>query len=151
MFRLQETRDDHVTLVYRLDDCVGPAADYAKYLETLDESHLDLQGEPIRFVLRSPNARMRALAVDHSVGAVAHLECLQRGEASAAYMRELARYAICDIKNAPADWPKPVVVRERGHVVLSRELTDVIPEMLCYDVANAVSQWDRRVEALKKK
>ena len=36
----------------RDDDAVGPEADYAKYLEEMDEAHLDLQGKPDRFFVR---------------------------------------------------------------------------------------------------
>lgn len=47
------SRNDTFRVVLRIDSALGPNADYEKYLDTLDESHLDLTEEPTRIVMRN--------------------------------------------------------------------------------------------------
>jgi len=60
--------NDQIKVILKDDSAVGPKADYAQYLETLDEAFLDLQEgqHPTRFVMRKVLPYDMAIKIEDS-------------------------------------------------------------------------------------
>jgi hypothetical protein len=91
-------------------------------------------------------------AMDLSAGGAA--ECFRQfeeGQAPLSYMREVCRYAIAGVENPDTDWPKPVMISERGIKMLSREALDRLPDLVCIEIALLSRAMQLQHDGLKKK
>lgn len=63
--------EETIKVISSKDDCIKSQENYAKYLETLDESLLSLEGEPTRFVLKLASDAKTALKGKNAMYAAA--------------------------------------------------------------------------------
>lgn len=68
----QTATEETIKVISSKDSCVTQQENYAKYLETLDESLLGLSGEPTRFVLKLASDVKSALKQKNAVYAAAN-------------------------------------------------------------------------------
>src|SRR4051812_29896884 len=90
------SKDETIKVVARSDEAVKCDAEtYNKYLECLDESLLQLDGEPVRFVLR------KSLPFKYSQKVAAMQTKMVDGEMvmNIGYIAEEVRYALKEIEN----------------------------------------------------
>ena len=152
MLRLLEKKTDSAAFICSLDEAIGAGSNWTEYRKLLDESHLVFVGEPTRFHVRPLTASQKSLATDHSAGAEAFFrELASSGSVPMSYMREAARYAVSAVDNPDPSWPKPVIVRERGYAILSREVLDGLPDLVCIELALLATELEHGLEKLKKK
>lgn len=152
MLKLIESKSDSVTLISSLDEALAKGSDWTAYRETLDEAHLVLSGEPTRFKVRGITQAMQNACLDLTPGgAAAAFQAFAAGSCPLSYMRELARYAVAGVDNPDPSWPKPVMIRERGYEILSREVVDSLPDTVCIEIALLCRQLQAKAELLKKK
>lgn len=89
--------NSEIKVVLSCDSAIGKDADYAKYLDTLDEGHLSLSKEPTRIVLRTKLPYRLSEKVKKSQ------MYMKDGEIqfNAGYYMEEIRAAISGVENAP--------------------------------------------------
>jgi hypothetical protein len=154
MLKLLEKKTDTVRFIASLDAAIDRAnSNWSAYRDAgCDESHLTLAGEPTRFEVRPLSQAQQNAAMDLSAGGAA--ECFRQfeeGRAPLSYMREVCRYAIAGVENPDTDWPKPVMISERGIKMLSREALDRLPDLVCIEIALLSRAMQLQHDGLKKK
>jgi hypothetical protein len=141
-FKLLERRRDTILYVPSVDDQIGEGADWRAYLTTNQEAHLHLKGDPVRFRLRP--AVQKYIERTESATGISRTQTLT--DLNADFARELTRWVTCDIENCPEEWRTledgsadpikiRVTARDRGEVVLAREIVDQLPDIVCLEVA----------------
>jgi len=141
-FELLERRTDTVLYIPSVDDQIGEGADWKAYLRTGREDHLHLQGDPIRFRVR-PAVQKYIERAESSTG-ISRSQTLQ--DLNADFARELTRWVVVDIENCPDSWRTiddgtaeglkvRLTARERGEVVLTREIVDRLPDIACLEIS----------------
>lgn len=104
---------DTIKVVPRIDDAIGPEAKYDKYLEDLNETHLDL-GErvPTRIVMRKVLPYGLATKVENSQMSIKGAKGDGEGmdiQLNAAFMMEDVRCSICGVDNPPGMSPDQMI------------------------------------------
>lgn len=157
--RLLERRTETVHFISRLDTAIRNPDAYNEYLRTLDESILDLEGDPTRFGVKAPEDPELERAEADSGGRRTDAD----GNVSAAFARSLCRYVVQTIENPDPDtWKTPAseagppevirpIMRERGSLVLAREVVDRLPAVTAYEIGVVALRLREQPEGLRGK
>lgn len=123
-FSYSPTGENQFKVVSSIDDTLGPNADYKKYLDTLDESHLDLQGVPTRFVMR------RRLPYKLSQKVASAQMTMKDGEMqfNAGYINDEVRVSLTGIEFS-ADCPAPFEFKKDGDGGAHTDIMEILLEL----------------------
>jgi len=141
-FKLLERRRDTVLYISSIEEEIGEGADWKAYITTGQEGHLNLKGDPARFRVRPAEQRL----IERAESATGISRSNTRQDLNADFARELCRWLVVDIENCPDEWRTiddgskegqriRITARDRGEVVLSREIVDRLPDVVCLELA----------------